>query len=72
MTVKVTLQDINDHVPIFDEKFYTVTVTEVVTVNSTILTIKVSGKDENVLILNKQTNKQTNKLINRIFINVSM
>jgi len=41
VTVKVTLEDINDHVPIFDEQFYTETATEVAAVNSTILTVKV-------------------------------
>ncbi len=48
MSVKVTLQDINDHVPIFDEQFYTVTVTEAAAVNSTILTVTVSEKNMNV------------------------
>lgn len=42
VSVKVTLEDINDHVPIFDEQIYVVTATEGATVNSTILTVKVS------------------------------
>ena len=41
VSVKVTLEDINDHVPVFDEQFYTVTVTEGAAVNSMILTVKV-------------------------------
>jgi len=41
VSVKVTLEDINDHVPIFDEQFYTVAVTEGAAVNSVILTVKV-------------------------------
>ncbi|XP_020621470.1 cadherin EGF LAG seven-pass G-type receptor 2-like [Orbicella faveolata] len=45
VTVKVTLEDINDHVPIFDEQFYTETATEVAAVNSTILTVKATDKD---------------------------
>lgn len=49
VSVKVTLEDINDHVPIFDEHFYTVTATEGAAVNSTILTVKVTGKILNVL-----------------------
>ena len=44
MSVKVTLEDINDHVPIFDEKFYTVTATEGAAVNATILTVQVSAE----------------------------
>ncbi|KAJ7337301.1 hypothetical protein OS493_010160, partial [Desmophyllum pertusum] len=43
--VKVTLQDINDHIPTFDEQFYTVTVTESTAVNTTILTVKATDKD---------------------------
>lgn len=42
MSVKVTLEDINDHAPIFDEQIYTVTATEGAAVNATILTVKVS------------------------------
>lgn len=53
VSVKVTLQDVNDHVPIVEEQFYTVTVTEAAAVNSTILTVKVSGKNVNTI-----TNKQ--------------
>lgn len=44
MSVKVTLEDINDHAPIFDEQIYTVTATEDAAVNATILTVKVSEK----------------------------
>ena len=47
MSVKVTLEDINDHVPIFGEQFYTVTATEDAAVNATILTVKVSVKNVN-------------------------
>lgn len=44
VSVKVTLEDINDHAPIFDEQIYTVTATEGAAVNATILTVKVSEK----------------------------
>ena len=47
MSVKVALEDINDHVPIFDEQFYTVTVMEGAAINTTILTVKVSERNVN-------------------------
>ena len=49
VSVKVTLEDINDHVPIFDEQFYTVMATEGAAVNATILTVKVSEKNANAI-----------------------
>ena len=53
VSVKITLQDINDHLPTFEKRFYTVTATEAAAVNTTILTVKVSGKNVNAV-----TNKQ--------------
>ena len=47
VSVKVALEDINDHVPIFEEQFYTVTVREGAAINTTILTVKVSERNVN-------------------------
>ena len=44
VSVKITVQDINDNLPIFGKHFYTVTVTEATAVNTTILTVQVRGK----------------------------
>ena len=46
--VKVTLQDINDHIPTFYKQFYTVTVTESAAVNTTILTVEVCGTNMHI------------------------
>ena len=42
--MKVTLQDINDNVPTFDQQFYTVMVSEATNPNTSILAVKVNDK----------------------------
>ena len=44
VSVKVTLQDINDNAPTSDKQFYTVMVSEATNVNTSILAVKVNEK----------------------------
>lgn len=45
-TVMITILDINDHVPLFDMASYQVNVSELTQVNSTIVTLMASDRDE--------------------------
>ena len=45
-TVDIIILDINDHVPVFEEQFYQVNVSELEQLNSTVLSLVATDLDE--------------------------
>ena len=45
-TVNITILDINDHLPLFEESFYQVNISELAEINSTVAILMATDRDE--------------------------
>lgn len=71
MKVNITIEDINDNSPVFDNSNYNVSVKEEIAVNSTILQLRASDRDtgRNGEILYKISTNQPEKVQELFFVN---